>query len=269
MKVTFQRVDDEYFGVEKYVRPVVEIAIKNNIFVQILCEILNTFDTYSEHILYDINKLLKLYETYKIGRLDETARKDYSVFTQKVYDFYWTILDDNFGEEIRWHNEELYRKKGLRYADKRLHRYRGILFEELIGAMVQERFKNDTFCTGCRIYVNGKRIISQYGKGNSFHKETIDIAGWINNLKYGEFYECKVNPKRFEIQNYQYFMKIQNTLDENNVHYILALVSADAAEFLRVQKEYIEEQLKCTVEFETIGREDICSIVHYTVPEIV
>ena len=64
-------------------------------------------------------------------------------------------------------------------------------------------------------------------------------------------------------------MKIQNTLDENNVHYILALVSADAAEFLRVQKEYIEEQLKCTVEFETIGREDICSIVHYTVPEIV
>ena len=33
MKVTFQRVDDEYFGVEKYVRPVVEIAIKNNIFV--------------------------------------------------------------------------------------------------------------------------------------------------------------------------------------------------------------------------------------------
>ena len=36
MKVTFQRVDDEYFGVEKYVRPVVEIAIKNNIFVQIV-----------------------------------------------------------------------------------------------------------------------------------------------------------------------------------------------------------------------------------------
>ena len=36
MKVTFQRVDDEYFGVEKYVRPVVEIAIKNNIFVDVL-----------------------------------------------------------------------------------------------------------------------------------------------------------------------------------------------------------------------------------------
>lgn len=270
MNITFNHTDDEYYGIEEYIKPVVDSTIKYDIFIRILCEILNTYDSYSEHIVNDIRKVIKLFEGYQINDMNRTIKDDYAIFSENVFNFYWTIVDDEFGKKIKRYNEKLYYEKGMRYADKRLQRYRGILFEEVVCATVKDRFKDSSFCTGCRIYINRVPIFTRYGEGNAYRKVTIDIAGWNNAVNYGEFYECKINPKRFEVQNYKFFMEIKSKLEKNKVtQYVLALVSSDAKEHLKVQKEYIEKvNPECAIEFELIGREDIFNILSYRIPEI-
>lgn len=269
MKITFNHVDDDYYGIEEHVKPVANIAVKYDIFIGILCEILNTYDTYNEHVANDVKETL-MYEEYKIRDKSESVKNDYTIFADKVYNFYWTVVDDEFGKQIKKYDEDLYYKKGLRYADNRLQRYRGILFEEIVIATVEDRFKDSTFCTGCRISINGVRILARYGEGNSSHKETIDVAGWNHDVNYGEFYECKINPKRFEIENYKFFVEIKKELDKNGItRYVLALVSAEAKEHLRAQKEYIEKMdSECAIMFDLIGREEIFNILNYSIPEI-
>ncbi len=275
MNITFTPVDDIYYGVEEYVRPVANIAIKYDAFLQITCVILNTFNTYSEHIVQDVQKALKLYEEYRIRDMEETARNDYVLFSQKVYNFYWTVVDEEFGRQIRDNRQELYYKKKLRYPDNRLHRYRGILFEEIVSAAVRDRFHGSLFCTGCRIHIDHVQVLARYGEGGASHKETIDVAGWNNLAKYGEFYECKVNPKRFGIENYKFFIELKSRLDQNGIpEYVIALASADAKEHLKAQKEYIEscmenEEKGCVIAFTLIGREDLFELLNYTIPDIV
>lgn len=98
--------------------------------------------------------------------------------------FYWHIVDDGFGMEIKKFNEDIYYKHGLRFPDKRLARYRGLLFEEIFIEVVRPRFENSQFETGCQIYINNACVIISYGEGNAFHKKTLDVAGWIPFLKY-------------------------------------------------------------------------------------
>lgn len=270
MKITFSHVDDEYYGTKEYIVPIVNVAIKYDDFVRLLCEILNTFDKYTERIVNDVKKTLDLYRQCYEDDMSENQKQDYFTFSESVYNFYWNIVDDEFGKRARSYNEDLYIKSGLRYADNRLGRYRGLLFEELVCATVKDRFSDSNFASGCRIYVNGVRVIARYGEGNSNHKETIDIAGWNEVACYGEFYECKINPVRFEIPNYKYFIEVKKVLESNNVtQYILALVSADSKEHIKAQKQYIESiDEECNIEFDIIGRENIHSILDYKIPEI-
>ena len=270
MRITFSHVDDEYYGVKEYIEPIVNVAIKYDAFVQLLSEILNTFDKYTEHIVNDIDKILSLYQKCYGEDMPETQSSDYIIFRKCVYNFFWNIVDDEFGERAKAYNEDLYYKSRLRYADNRLGRYRGLLFEEIVCATVKDRFSESYFCTGCRIYINGARVIARYGEGDSNHKETIDIAGWDDKAYYGEFYECKISPERFGIPNYKYFIEIKKVLDANGVSkYVLALVSADAKENIKAQKEFIEDSDKeCNIEFDLIGRENIHSILNYQIPEI-
>lgn len=270
MKITFKHVDKEYYGVAEYVTPVAESALLSERFVPILCEILNTYDSYSEKIFNDVNQTLKL-SKYKISDMGEKVKQDYEQFSKSVSDFYWNIVDNEFGRQAKIFDEDLYYKEDLRYPDKRLQRYRGILLEELVCTAVRSRYKGRMFASGCKIYIDWQCIIARYGDGNAKHKETIDVAGWMKKLRFGEFYECKVNPKRFEEPNYMYFSEINKALDANEkVRYRLALVSADARINLEKQKAYIEQNpnLKCSARFELIGREDIFQLLNYKIPEI-
>lgn len=268
MKINFNHVDKEYYGIEEYVKPVVDTSIVDERFVQILCTILNTYNKYSEHIVNDVDKALKLFRNFYAEDLTETELMAYESFHKATYDFYWSIVDDEFGNKIKQFNEDLYKEEHLRFADNRLARYRGLLFEKLVYEEVKPRFANSLFDEGCRIYINGVRVIARYGRGNASHKETIDIAGWDESVSYGEFYECKINPIRFEVQNYKYFMELKQELDKNKIHhYIIALVCADARANLCVQKKSIEEENPgCNIEFEIIGREDIYKIKNYLIP---
>lgn len=269
MRISFRHVDEEYFGVEEYIRPVANQAVVHNQFICIICEILNVFNKYTEHIVADVKKAMKCFE-YRLDKEDKIALSAYRELTEKVEQFYWNVVDDEFGEKLREFNEEQYRRKGMRYPDNRLGQYRGLLFEELVSAAVKTRFVGRLYCTGCQVYINGCRVLARYGEGSASHKETIDIAGWDAEANYGEFYECKINPERFRNENYRYFMELKSTLDSNGIQdYKIGLVSADATENLRAQKRYLEAQdQNCRAEFMLIGREDIFSVQSYCIPEI-
>lgn len=270
MKITFNRVDKEYYGVREYIDPIVNITVKYNDFIQVLCTVLNTYDSYSEHIVNDVDKVLKLHKSLYEDNMSDIEKKDFDSFHKNVYNFYWNVVDDDFGNKLRQFDEDIYRKEQLRYPDKRLGRYRGLLLEEIVAATVKGRFQKGVFCAGCRIYVNGSRIIARYGIGDAKHKETIDIAGWNETVSYGEFYECKINPIRFEFPNYKYFIELKKTLDSNNVRkYIIAVVSSEERRHLKAQIDFIElENPGYCIDFEIIGREDIYNISNYNIPEI-
>lgn len=268
MYITFKHVDKNYYGKSEYITPVVEIATENDVFFGILCEILNTYNEYNEHIVVDINKAMNLAE-YKVkdAGVDINAYKE---LKEKVYNFYWNIVDDDFAKELKKYDEDLYYTSKLAYPDVRLARFRGILFEELVTELVKKRFIGYLFETGCQVYINKSRVIAYYGEGNSHHKETIDIAGWEKQSKYGEFYECKINPDRFNEEHFRYLIELNLQLNSNGAKKCkVAFVSADTTLHVQARKEYLKETNGIlNDEILLIGRENVYAIGDYAIPEI-
>ena len=122
MNVFLKRTDDDYYGVKEYILPVVQAAIKSATYLEILCMILNTYDTYTEHISNDVSKALKLYGNLKKEDMSEAELQNYADFSQKLYDLYWTIVDDEFGKEIFKANQDLCNKHKLKLVENRLGR---------------------------------------------------------------------------------------------------------------------------------------------------
>lgn len=260
MKVSFKHVDKKYYGVNEYIVPVAKQAVKHEKFVYTVCEILNVYDKYNPHIVNDVTKALKL-ATFRFGENELEILNEYKILSNLLEEFYWKVVEDeDFEKQVK--EDDIH----MRYPDNRLGRYRGLLLEEIVGATVSERFKCNKFCTGCQIFID--RSMIEWGYGNSKHKQTIDVAGWADFVKYGEFYECKVNPKRFKNENYKYFIKLKQTLDDKGAaKYILALVSADSKNNLIAQKKALEsEDTDCNIDFELLGRDDIFNILTYRIP---
>lgn len=262
MKLLLKRVDKDYYGVNEYLQPIAKQSLKFDQFVYTVCEILNVYNQYNPHIVNDVVKALKMAE-YRIDDKDTDMLKEYRILAKLMQEFYWQVVEDeNFEKKARETDNN------MRDPYKRLGQYRGLLLEEIISAAVCERYQNDQFCKGCIIYVDGTIVKLGYGWCNSQHKQTIDVAGWVDCKKYGEFYECKVSPKRFLIENYMYFKKLKQTLDTKGVEkYVLALASAHSRNNLISQKKALEKaDLECDIDFTLIGREDIFRILNYNIP---
>lgn len=165
-------------------------------------------------------------------------------------------------------NQDLYQSQGLQEPRKRLARYRGLLFENMIESLVKHRFDLALFSTGCRIHVDKTHLIYHYGEGNASHKETIDIAGWIDDKEYGEFYECKVHPDKFEAQHYCFLNMIIDMLKEHKIdNYVVGFVSAMNTSYAKSVKKHIEGlNDDCSSDFRVIGVDDIYKMKTYTVP---
>lgn len=266
MIINFRRTDDNFYKEKELILPIVDLAFENEKYVGIVCEVLNLFYSYSEDIVNKITKMLKSLEF----RMNPEEISNYRMLSKKIVDFYWEVVDDEFGKQARAFDQDLYYKQHLQYSDMRLNRYRGLLFENLLIRLVQDRFEGELFETGCQVYINNCRVIARYGKGNSEHKETIDVAGWVSKMSYGEFYECKISPLGFKAENYKYFVELISGLKQNKViNYIVGFVSADATEKLKAQKKCIEGRCSnCNEAFEVIGRENLYKTKFYRVPEI-
>lgn len=268
MHITFKRVDKDYYGKNEYITPIVELAIQKDAFFVIVCEILNTFNKYTEHITNDVKKAMQIVE-YKF-KGSEADMKSYQLLETKVENFFWNIVDDNFGDELKKRDQDLYYEKKLAYADVRVARFRGLLFEELVTELVRTRFDSYEFCTGCQVYINNCRVMVYYGEGNAHHKETIDIAGWEKRSKYGEFYECKISPERFDEEHFRYLVELNQQLKSKGAkNFIVGFVSSDRAKHVEARRAYLKDTYGISNDdILLIGREDVWEIRNYTMPEI-
>lgn len=276
MKIYFTPRDNTYYGIKEIIEPIVDIAITNASFMKIVCSLLTVIDTYdnSDNKFNDkIRKCLLLYRKLYIEY--ESDKDDLLIKFQPLEDaiinFYYAIIEDyDFENNIRAYDEKNYYKEHLYDAKKRLSRYRGLLFEKLVESLTKKRFDSGLFETGCRIYINNSHLIFHYGTGDASHKETIDIAGWIDDIKYGEFYECKINPDRLAREHYKFLALIIDVLKDNKIsNCIVAFVSADSEANMVSRKKYIESLYDdCNSDFALIGLEDIYKINSYSVPEI-
>lgn len=241
MKIRFMRTDNDIFGEDEIIHPIIQISRNNDVYISILTELLFKFNTYTEKICFNVEKTLKLFQY----RVEEDDIEEYAKFSKLVYNFYYTVVDDDFGREIEKNNVDFYIQNKLRFADKRLHLYRGRLFEVLISSLVKPRFVNEYFETGCKIFINNSHVFVRYGEGMASHKETFDIAGWIENSEYGEFYECNIS------------------------NCIIAFVSADSTnKILQIKRDIEEKNKNISSEFRIIGRDSISEIPRYEIPEI-
>lgn len=267
MKVKLFTVDESYYGVDNIITPVVKLASEYESFTIILCEILNFNCSYNAHICNDVKTALK-YAEYRIDKKNSTEYSKYQLFSELVYDFYWKIAEDDvFEDEMRKYNSTQFQKKEFYYPDKRMSVYRGLMLEELLYQLVEKRFEGEMLRKGCRVVINGLMVQIGYNYGNINHKQTVDIAGWVENTKYGEFYECKVSPYNFKQPNYIYLKELKDNLNGANST-MVAFVSADATRNLLSKKSEIEFNTKMSSDFEVFGRDKIFSLKGFCVPEI-
>ena len=268
MKIRLLHRDDSFYGINEFIRPVILIAKKKSVYIEILCQILHIYNKVSNSTYSDIEATLKLYEDFYFIDSSELEIYEYKKFSEKLLMFYWEVIEEAESDDsMKRFNPEVYEKYNLGNKSCRFQRYRGIIFEYLISELVKERFLDKLFGTGCRVYINGQAIIIQYGEGNAEHKETFDVVGWEENSSYGEFYECKISPERFKEENCKLFIELENVLSkQKNTIYLLAFVSADAQNNFESKISLLEENGVRLPHIQLIGKENIYGISKYTIP---
>lgn len=66
MKINFNPKDKIYYGIEEIICPIVDIAIRKEIFVKFVCKLLIDFNIYDIALYGKIEKFLKLYKNLYI-----------------------------------------------------------------------------------------------------------------------------------------------------------------------------------------------------------
>lgn len=100
MKIRFMRTDNDIFGEDEIIHPIIQISRNNDVYISILTELLFKFNTYTEKICFNVEKTLKLFQY----RVEEDDIEEYAKFSKLVYNFYYTVVDDDFGREIEKNN---------------------------------------------------------------------------------------------------------------------------------------------------------------------
>ena len=60
MKIRFMRTDNDIFGEDEIIHPIIQISRNNDVYISILTELLFKFNTYTEKICFNVEKTLKL-----------------------------------------------------------------------------------------------------------------------------------------------------------------------------------------------------------------
>lgn len=268
MKIRLLHKDAVFYGIDEFVLPVIQLARKKRIYVEILCQILTLYRNVSNSTYGDIEHTLRLYRNLYFFDSSEFEIYEYNKFSDKLLAFYWEIIEEaEYNDDMNRFNPELYAKHDLNDKNRRFGRYRGIMFECLISELVKERFTDKMFDTGCRVYIDGQAIIIQYGEGNADHKETFDIVGWDESNAYGEFYECKISPDGFKEENCKLFIELNNVLSQHkDILYILGFVSADEQKYFESKISSLEKNGIQLANVQLIGKENIFDISEYSIP---
>ena len=61
MKIRFMRTDNDIFGEDEIIHPIIQISRNNDVYISILTELLFKFNTYTEKICFNVEKTLNFY----------------------------------------------------------------------------------------------------------------------------------------------------------------------------------------------------------------
>jgi hypothetical protein len=262
MNITFKRVDAAYVAVEQIRIDIADVIYKNPYFTEIACDILLSIFKLHNQITKELQDEFEL-RKYKVDSKDLPA---YQQLQELFIKYYIMIQDFEFDNQLYSHNPREYKYYGLSSNERKLDVFRGVLFEAIVEAFVKGRYTKDKFNTGCIIRINNHDVEVYYGNGR--RKKTIDIAGWKDHEKCGEFYECKIRPSSFKEENYKYLNRLENILLFRNVkNYVVAFASADS-------QEYVESKIKeiqSTVTYkpkkiQLYGRDRLINLIDFTFP---
>lgn len=70
MKIRFMRTDNDIFGEDEIIHPIIQISRNNDVYISILTELLFKFNTYTEKICFNVEKTLKLFQ-YRVEEDDK------------------------------------------------------------------------------------------------------------------------------------------------------------------------------------------------------
>lgn len=264
MNIHFRKEDAEYVLVQDIRKDIADIIYENTCFIEMVCEILLGIYELHNNITKEIDEEFKLRE-YKIDQKDLPA---FNRLKDLFCDYFILIQDFGFEAKLRQYNPREFKSYRLDLNEKKLNVFRGVLFEAIIESFIKYRYLETKFETGCVVLVNNHEICIYYDNGK--RKKTIDIAGWDDRNKAGEFYECKIRPKNFNEENYRYLNKIETILRSHHVrNYRIAFVSADSQDF--VESKIKEIQATVTYKpknIELFGRNFLTSMINFSFPEI-
>lgn len=261
MKIQFQKKDAEYYKIETLRKEIATITCKHPIFIEIVSTILLELYESSDNLTKELDTLINL-NKYKVDRSNE---EEYKTLKNKLIDYYMLIHDFNFDKNLKKYNPDEYSNYKLYDNQKKMNVFRGILFEAMVEEMVRERFSNEQFSTGCCVIINKTKICIYYNNGKI--KETFDIAGWDRHVSAGEFYECKIRPNKFGIENYTLMLQLEKHLLKNKIsNYKIIVASADAKNNISQQLNELETKITSKLKkLECYGRDNINKIGELTI----
>lgn len=264
MNIQFQKKDAEYYGIEIFRKDIAKMTCKHPVFIEIVATVLLELCESSNNLTKELCKIMELYDFM----IDDSKKTEYIDLKNKLVDYFIMIQDFDFDSKLRAYNPNEYQQYGLFDNQKKMNVFRGILFEAIVEELAYERFKVGQFETGCCVIINGKTILVHYENGRV--KETFDIVGWNCAVPWGEFYECKLRPNKFKLENYELMLKLENYLKRNRVlSFKIIVASADAENNVLQQIRLLEETMPLKLsKLECYGRETIQKIYEISVPII-
>ena len=264
MKIQFQKKDADYYKIEELRKQIASITSKYPVFIEIVATVLLELYEASNQLTKELSDLMDMSKFL----VDESKYEDYKKLKDMLIEYYMLIQDFNFDSNLQAKNPDEYRNYKLYDNQKKMNVFRGILFEAIVEELARERFNIGQFETGCCVLINGNKVFVRYGNGNI--KETFDIAGWNCDVPWGEFYECKLRPDKFKIENYELMLQLENCLRRNMIsNYKIIVASADAEKNIVQQIVQLEAEISSKVnKIECFGRESIQRIYEISVPII-
>lgn len=218
----FVHIDDNKRYAHDKSLPLVKFILCHLDFLPYLCDCITTYTT--------------------VGSLERVDERGKNVFSK-----YLNTLDfedeDNYDYigEFEELFREAYRIDLTKYNEDVLGDIRGKVLEDLIEELVKPRYTDRSnpfgkiFNVGCRIEFNGKHLTIPTRK-------TVDIAGWDGII--GEFYEAKVGPHRFQMDELILLTLIKNEMDKHCIQCIVGCVSMKRSDVIKAHIKNIVEKEK-------------------------
>ena len=237
--ICFEQSDKKFSMISKLSSEIAEIATKNEILVNVLCQVILENSKLRINMRKEVSDDIDSHAY----RIPEELLDDFVVMKNYLIEYFLITSDYEVKSQMRTENNFEFDNNFLRIDGTLLDYLRGNLLEVIVEFLVKDRYLSEEYMTGCIVKIN-KRLVSvgYTGEDGLFHnRKTIDFAGWSKLAKKGEFYECKCRPHSFKKSNFDYLVKLSSELvNARCASSLVGWVTADACQYALQKNEDFE-----------------------------